>query len=32
VAVFRNWLANPPFDEASFRYVPPEGMQKIELT
>ena len=32
LAVFRNWIANPPLDADSFRFVPPEGAQKIELT
>jgi hypothetical protein len=32
LAVFRNWIANPPYDEDTFRYAPPEGAQKIELT
>lgn len=31
LTVFRNWLANPPLDADSFRFVPPEGAQKIAL-
>ncbi|MBL8800027.1 MAG: DUF2092 domain-containing protein [Planctomycetia bacterium] len=32
LTVFRNWIANPPIDDDSFKFVPPEGIPKTMIS